>query len=86
MFVKLLSLKRRESTTCNMEVTSLKKADAYGSIINPVTGLHRSTMSPYDSNHCNVDGAVVEVRSCLMQAFDREASFFNRVVVALLAL
>lgn len=42
---KLNLLKRRESTNCDLEVTTRKVADTQGDTTNMVTGLHRSTVS-----------------------------------------
>lgn len=44
---QLDTLKRRESTHCDIEVKTLKVTDAQGSIINIVTSLHRDAVSSY---------------------------------------
>lgn len=47
--VKVALLKRRGSAICNMEVTTRKVADGQGNKTDTVTGLHRDTVSSYNT-------------------------------------
>lgn len=50
-----------------------KVADQQGDISSLVTGLHRETLSLYDSIRRGVDRVLVVVSGCLKKAFCREA-------------
>lgn len=58
---ELDSLKRRESTNRDLEVTTRKVADAQSDITIKVAGLHRDFVSLYKSTCRGVDVALVEI-------------------------
>lgn len=63
------TLRGRDSTNCNLKVTTCKEADALADTIGMVTSLHRGTMCLYDYIPRKVDGAFVEVSKHLKEAF-----------------
>lgn len=66
-------LKPRDSTNCDLEVMTRKVAGVRGDIYNTDTGLHRVTVSMYDSIKRRVDRTLAEVCRHLEESFDHEA-------------
>lgn len=73
-------LKRRESTHCDLEVTTRKVADARGDTTNIVIGLDLDTARLYDFIRRGVDRVLVEDSGRLNDAFDCEARSLRQSV------
>lgn len=67
---ELDSLKRHNSTSCDLEVSTRIIADAQGNITNLITGSRWSTVSSYDSTRRNVYRAWVDFSKHLKKALD----------------